>query len=183
MAQQDSDNRYAPPKADIDDAVLERPAAARRTDRGIRFLALLLVAGGAVGIAVAIFLVVQAWHQSWITVSFAVALSGMFLWTAFFGMRLWRHETRGIKWARILFALQIPVLSIAGVTYQYYTGLALNVGLRDLVPHVNSNFGASASLQWQPNSAPRIVGVNVIAIIAFVYLLRYKPSLPKREVL
>src|SRR5215831_13682751 len=91
---------------------------------GARFVAFLLIAGGALGIVAAVFLtaaVVQQ-HQPFRAVT-ALASAAVFGWGALKGIELWRGRPQGYRWAQILFALQVPAFSVAGFSYEFSTGI------------------------------------------------------------
>ena len=101
--------------------------AANTTSSGSRFLALVLMVGGVLGIGVACVFALRFLRVHWIYGLLVAAFLWLFVWSALTGYRLWRNEARGWKWALILFAMQIPVLTVPGLSYEYYTGIALRL--------------------------------------------------------
>src|SRR5215510_7312448 len=101
-------NRYSPPTAPLpeQERSLDTPARAI----GVRFLATLLMLGGVCGIALTMYLGLSSLgQQQWISVILVLAFLALFAWSTLAGFRLWRGDPRGVKWSKILFAMQIPV--------------------------------------------------------------------------
>jgi hypothetical protein len=138
---------------------------------GDRTLALLLMVGGVLGVGISIFTAGQFLRMHWI---YGVLIAGVlfvFVWSALTGYRLWRGEVRGWKWATILFALQIPILTVPGFSYEYYTGIALQI----MGGHVDKTFtlslGSNANLYLDTRIVDLRYGVNLFAIGATIFLL------------
>jgi hypothetical protein len=91
------------------------------------------------------------------------------------GVRLWRGREGALTWARVLYALQIPILTINGAEYEYFTGFSTPL----LHGHGGTNFtlsfGASMSLAFNPNasSTSYVVGANLVAVVALFVLFLY----------
>jgi hypothetical protein len=92
-----------------------------------RLLAALLVVGGVLGVGLAFWMGYRFVQVHWVYILLVAAFLALFVWCVMAGVRLWRGEAKGWKWATILFALQIPVLTVPGLTYEFYTGLALTL--------------------------------------------------------
>jgi hypothetical protein len=143
---------------------------------GERTLALLLMVGGVLGVGISIFTAPQFLRMHWI---YGVLIAGalfVFVWSALTGYRLWRGEVRGWKWAAILFALQIPILTVPGFSYEYYTGVALQI----MGGHVDKTFtfslGSNANLYLDTRIVDLRYGVNLFAIGATIFLLLRRPN-------
>ena len=143
---------------------------------GERTLALLLMVGGVLGVGISMFTAGQFLRMHWI---YGVLIAGalfVFVWSALTGYRLWRGEVRGWKWATILFALQIPILTVPGFSYEYYTGIALQI----MGGHVDKTFtlslGANANLYLDTRIVDLRYGVNIFAIGATIFLLLRRPN-------
>jgi hypothetical protein len=150
---------------------------------GERTLALLLMVGGVLGVGISIFTAPPFLRMHWI---YGVLIAGalfVFVWSALTGYRLWRGQVRGWKWATILFALQIPILTVPGFSYEYYTGIALQI----MGGHVDKTFtlslGSNANLYLDTRIVDLRYGVNVFAIGATIFLLLRRPiySLHRRR--
>jgi hypothetical protein len=89
---------------------------------------------------------------------------------------LWRGEPKGWKASTILFALQVPILTIPGLGYEFYTGIALKIVAGDVAHMFGFNLGASIDLNVGSDVTGFILGVNVVAIAAVIYLLRNRPG-------
>src|SRR5262245_38644726 len=118
-------------------------------------------------------------QQHWIFVLLAVLFLGVFAWSALTGFRLWRGDARGKKWAKILYAAQIPILTVPGFNYEYYTGLSLAILGGQAEKNFSFGLGASLSLYLDTRITGLYYGVNLFAVAALVYLLyrlRTSPS-------
>lgn len=147
-------------------------------DKGSKFLALLLTLGGVLGMGLSVYLGYTFVQRHWVYVVLAVAFLSLFVWTTLTGIRLWRNDSRGWKWGKILFAAQIPVLTVPGFSYEYYSGIAIKV----LGGRVDSNYsmelGANANLYLDTRITDLVYGINLFAIGALIYLMaKSKPDI------
>lgn len=138
---------------------------------GVRFLALLLIAGGILGIGLGLYMGYTFVQQHWVYLLLVVGFVVLFSWTTLTGLRLWRNEERGWRWAKILYAAQIPVLTVPGFSYEYYTGIAIKLMGGQADNFLNLGLGASANLYLDTRITGLIYGVNVFAVLALVYLV------------
>lgn len=145
-----------------------------------RFLAIVLMAGGALGACLFVFLGGRFLYQlnpsvlgrQWVYAVPLALLLWLFVWSVIVGVRFWRRESRGWKWATILFAMQIPILTVPGLSYTYYTGLAIAlVGGRVAKPF-SLEFGSQASVWLDPRINDLVYAINLFALAAAVYLFR-----------
>jgi len=146
-----------------------------RSSKSAKALAVLLVLGGVVGIGVALLAGYQLAQAHWAYGLLMALLVALFAWSAVTGVRLWRGDPRGWKWAVILFAAQIPVLTIPGFTYEYFTGLAVKVLGGDVDGALTFGIGAGANV-FVGGAAPGLAyGVNLVAVAALAWLLWRRP--------
>ena len=151
-----------------------------KVDYGVRSLAFILEVGGLLGIFIAIYLGYTLAQQQWVLVVIAVVFLGVFAWTLLTGTRLWRGDPRGKKWAKILYAAQIPILTVPGFTYEYYTGLLIGVVGGRVQSNLKLEFGAGLTLYFATRISDLVYGINLFAVAAFVYLvirLRANPAM------
>jgi hypothetical protein len=141
---------------------------------GVKLISLLLTIGGAVGIGVSLWAFSHAasLKEAVLTVVFA----GIFGWATWTGVELWRNKPRAYKWALILLVFQIPNIAIPAFAYQFYTGLSLLVSFS---PPANVNFefhlASLIAFQASPDMQDLVVGINVVAIAALIWLLHVFP--------
>lgn len=135
-----------------------------------RFLAFLLAVGGVAGIAIFILLATQSQTQVALLIFLSLFVL-LFAWTALKGVDLWRGKPSGYKWGKILFAAQIPSITIPGFNYEFYTGLNLAVLFGQTDKNYSVNIGSSAALYASPEVVGTIFGVNLLATAALAYLL------------
>lgn len=145
--------------------------ALRSHDFAERFLAICLMAGGVLGSVFVLIASRNLIRQHWVYgVIFALFVL-VFVWSTITGLRLWRGKAAGWKWATILFAAQIPVFTVPGMTYEYYTG----VSFKFMGGHVTQNLafalGSQATLYLDTRITSLAYGVNLFACLAAIYLL------------
>lgn len=136
---------------------------------GVRILAVMLIAGGVIGIGLSVWMAVLGRQQPVFAV-FAVVFAAIFAFATWQGVKLWQGTPGGYKWAKVLFAAQIPSLSLGGLTYGFYTLLAANVRIGTDVKAFDFGLGSALNVLYSPEAQPTYVGVNVIALAAFLYL-------------
>ena len=139
-------------------------------DRGAKFLALLLAVGGVLGVAITVYMAYTFLQQHWVYIVLVAAFAALFVWTALTGVRLWRNEARGWKWAKILFAAQIPVLTVPGLSYEYYAGIAIKIIGGEVDSYFNVGLGANANFYLGTSITGLVYGVNIFALLALLYL-------------
>lgn len=151
-------------------------------DAGDRFLAVILMVGGVLGIGISIYMAAQFITVHWIYGVLVAGFLVLFAWSTLAGFRLWRRERRGWKWATIVFGLQIPVFTFPGIDYEFYTGLAAKI----MGGHVDKTFafelGSSANFYLSTEVTNVVYGINVFALIAFIYLFTRRANYPAAAV-
>ena len=139
-------------------------------DRGVRFLALLLVVGGLVGIGTSVFMGYGFLPQHWVYGVIVAAFLVLFVWSLIVGVRLWRGDPRGIKWSKILFSCQVPILTVPGFSYEYFTGVSIKIVGGEVDSNVALNLGAGAEFFLDTRITSLVFGINIFAVLALVYL-------------
>lgn len=147
-----------------------------------RFLAILQIIGGLVGVwaAISSSLVVRAAPGSGVhaAVTFAsLLLASVFLVAVVAGVLLWRETRSGMMLSCLVHVLQVPILLSAPIRYECQVGLAVPVrvifghdGFRDLMlgPFLGSGaqfgVGGEGAGEWA-------VGVNLLAVLALIVLV------------
>lgn len=146
-------------------------------DIGSKFLAFLLTAGGFLGIGISVYLGYTFVQQHWIYIVLVAVFAALFVWTTLTGIRLWRNDPRGWKWGKILFAAQIPVLTVPGFSYEYYSGIAIKILGGQTDSHFEIGIGANANFYLDTRITDFMYGINIFALLAFIYLLvKSRPS-------
>jgi len=112
----------------------------------------------------------------------------LFVFALVTAVRLWQGTAFGRKWAPILFASQIPVLSLPGLRYEWYTGapfkfiIAPGPGLFAKFYFTFPNrVGAGFAFNIGAGITQYIIGVNLVAVLALVLLLRAYRAFRLRE--
>jgi hypothetical protein len=143
-----------------------RQVIAARANRAVRVFASLLMVGGLIGIGSSAVLAYRVAPLRPLIAVDAAAFIALFAWTSVVGLRLWRGDPRGTKWAIALYALQIPSLEVHGLKYDYFTGVAILVLHNPGGSPVALDFGADMALMFDGDSGGFVLGMNVIAIAA-----------------
>ena len=144
----------------------------------MRIVALLLILGGALGVGLTIWLDVNLLMSAQIRiVSSATAIAGVFIlifgWCVWTGVDLWRGRRQALKFAMILFAIQIPVIIVPGFSYRLYTGLMLQIAvLQGGEFHGGFQFGSAFNFYISPDVQGVSIGVNLGALFVLIYLIR-----------
>lgn len=144
-----------------------------------RGLALALVVGGLVGVAMLLGVVfgdrptLAGTPVLWLWVVGWVAL---FAWAAFAGVRLWQGAAYGLRWAPLLFACQVPVVALPWVKYQWFTGANIAVVIDVASPstplRMAFEVGANGQFFLRLGSGDIAIGANLFALAAVLLLLR-----------
>jgi len=140
--------------------------------KSARLLAIMLVVGGVLGVGIAFWMGYQFVRVHWVYLVLVVAFLLLFIWCVSAGIRLWRGDPKGWKWATILFAMQVPVVTVPGLSYEFYTGLALKIVGGDVDSNIGFNLGANANFYLSTDVKGLVYGVNLVALAAVIYLLR-----------
>ena len=137
---------------------------------GVKLISLLLSVGGAVGVGVSLWALSRAASAK--EAVLALLFACIFGWATWIGVELWRNQPRAYKWALILLVFQIPNITIPAFAYQFYTGMSFFVSFS---PPANVGFefhlASLIAFQASPDVQDVIVGINVVAIAALIWLL------------
>jgi hypothetical protein len=149
---------------------------------GMKFVSLLLIIGGIVGIGVAVWIDVELMTNGQIKLfSPSTAIGGAFIvlfgWAVWTGRDLWRGRRQAITFATILFALQIPAFQIPGFSYEFHTAFTFVVSILS-GPRFNLNFNLGSSFTFfiSPQIQDVNIGVNLAALFVLIYLMRIRRS-------
>jgi len=142
-----------------------------RSSIGVRIAALMLIVGGVIGIGIGIYMGYQFLQQHWIYLVLAAAFLVVFVWSVITGIRLWKNDDRGWKWSKILFAAQIPIVTLPGCSYEYFTGAAFKVVSGNHEENFKLSLGATITAYLDTRITDVVLGVNIIAVVVLFYLL------------
>jgi len=144
-----------------------------KTKYGARVIGVFLLAGGLLGLVGSLLAVYQSARQHQLLAEISGILStGLFAWCIPAGAALWRPTPNGFKWAKFLFAIQVPVFSIARISYEFSTFFSFRVMIGNTTHHIGGNIGSSSNLNLLPQPAGFLFGINIIAVVVFLYLIR-----------
>ena len=143
-----------------------------------RFLSLLLMIGGAAGVAVTLVVWVQAALASFLAFGFVIVFS----LTVWVGIGLWRGRPRYYLWAQIIFALQVPIVTCSAFKYLFFTAMMMEFSY-EIAPgnklNIEWQLGSNLSFAIARETPDFVIGVNLIAVAALAYLL----FLPRKSML
>jgi hypothetical protein len=143
------------------------------TEYGARIIAVLLVLGGLLGILSLVMMHVHLTQQHQILPVISSVISvALFAWGIVTGVALWQSTPRGFKWAKILFALQVPVFHVARLTYEFSTCISFRVMIGSTNRHIGGDIGSSLNFDVSPQSLGFMFGINIVAVLALLYLIR-----------
>ncbi|MDF2434935.1 MAG: hypothetical protein JWP44_4566, partial [Mucilaginibacter sp.] len=162
-------NPYSPPKAPVmDPTTAERrsqPVTESRPTEVERVLAVLLMLGGIFGIGVSLYMAALLFRRQWVYSLIAGPLVLLFAWSMLTGFRLWRGRISGRTWATILFAMQIPILTFPGFSYEYYTGFSVKIIGGHVDKPVSISVGSNGNLQvLDPRVTDSAYGLNLFGL-------------------
>jgi len=146
---------------------------------GVRVVSLLLIAGGIVGLVTVIWSEISLLQQTGFRPSSMAAFFGagavLFGFSTWTGVDLWRGKPSALRRAKVLFAAQIPYISLPGFVCQFFTGFMFTIFFNSASA---SRFGLAfrfgSYLRFWISSAIEnlVLGVNVVAVIVLIYLIR-----------
>lgn len=141
-----------------------------------RFFAALLSVGGLLGVAIGVTVGFQVVSRNLLGIVPMGLLVALFAWATFTGFRLWQGTPYGRRWAPILFASQIPVLALPGMSYEWFTGLQfapiLRFGAEPAYLHFAINVGGGGNIYLGTGVVESGLGVNLFALVALLMLRR-----------
>jgi hypothetical protein len=144
----------------------------------MRIVALLLILGGALGVGLTIWLDVNLLNSSQLSIlSAAMAIAGVFIclfgWCVWTGIDLWRGRRKALKFAMILFAMQVPVITVPGFSYYLHTGFQLRLAmLTGGEFDAGFKLGSGFNLYISSDVQGLAIGVNLVALFVLIYLIR-----------
>jgi hypothetical protein len=140
---------------------------------GTRLISLLLIAGGILGAMSAVFLIQGSVQHDQPYGPIVPAISiVVFCWSIFQGIQLWRGKPSGYKWAKILFAMQIPGFCVSRLTYEFSTGISARIMFGNSIRRFGADIGSSLNSLISPEPLGWMLGINLVAVAALAYLLK-----------
>ena len=143
------------------------------TKYGARIIAFFLLAGGLLGLIGSLLAVYHCAQQQRVLAGMSGILSAvLFGWCILTGAALWRTTPTGFKWAKLLFAMQVPVFSVARLSYEFSTFFSFRVMIGNTTHHIGGDIGSSSNLNLLTQSLGFLFGINIVAVLIFLYLIR-----------
>jgi hypothetical protein len=143
-----------------------------RVRYGARFISFVLIAGGILGILASVQMTVHFAHERHLSrMAVAVISIPVFAWCMWKAVDLWQGKASGYRWAKLLFLLQIPAVCVSRLTYEFSTGLSARVIFGQSTHRFGANIGSSLNLLISPEPLGWMLGINVVALFAVIYLV------------
>lgn len=138
-----------------------------------RIIAFFLLAGGVLGLLGSFSAVYHSAQRHQVLAGMSGVLStALFAWCIPTGAALSRATPNGFKWAKLLFAIQVPVFCIARFSYEFSTLFSFRVMIGNTARHIGGDIGSSSNLNVLPHSFGFLFGINVAAVLILSYLIR-----------
>ena len=97
-------------------------------------------------------------------VFFALIGLGLFGWTIWKGVDLWRGLTEGYRWGKILFAAQIVKIDTPRFSYEFFTGLRLNWMFGQVKKRFSFDLGYLAEIYFAAGNRISRSGLTVLRL-------------------
>lgn len=146
----------------------------------IRAIAIVEMIGGIVGVATFFFLGIKVFSNILIAsiLSFFIAL---YILSFLAGLWLWKFSRRGIILSVIMQLLQIPIISFSSLYYKFFSGLNVSLGFFQSKLSFYFNLGSSWELNIPNTDEPSGFGLNIVAIIFLICLLKFKKAISSSQ--
>jgi hypothetical protein len=105
-----------------------------------------------------------------------------FAFTVFAGYRLFKQHPNGLKLARTVFALQVFSIYITGLSYFFCTGACLMIYLGSFGFDIHFDIATSMRLSVHDSFGGLNIGVNVLAVAAYIFLGKLPKPAQEEEV-
>lgn len=143
----------------------------------VRILALLLLAGGVVGMLFMLIALPGMLGRGIGALLFSMLFALPNAWAAWVGLELFRGTAVGWRLGPLCYALQVPVLITPPLVYLWFTGItfAVHAGrdpTGELIMNAAPGIGANLQVALGGGGSAFSVGANLFALFAFVVLLR-----------
>lgn len=142
----------------------------------VKLIALLLMVGGLAGATLGWAAELHILRQGNIGVT---VLYGLFVllfgWSAWTGFELWKGKPQAVKMAQLILAAQIPNFTIPGFSFDgFYTGLRVYFMMSERPPNLRFGFNLQSAIHFavSPEIDYWLIGINLLALVAFVHLMR-----------
>ena len=146
---------------------------------GARLIAAMLMVGALTGFGLGIPMFRSAFKRRVknslpLLASYGVMWFGLFAWTFYVGIELWKEMATGYRWATILYAAQIFKITLPGLSYEFFTGARFQWMLTQGETPSSFEVGSAAEIYLSPQISHKEVGVNIVALAVVLYLLWLK---------
>jgi len=139
----------------------------------LKGIGILEITGGVTGIGLILWLMLQGMETNTYVFLILLFAIGFYIYSIFAGIRLFKRKEMGVFHSRVLQFLQIPGISLLGITYILTSGGYLFVGYNSTEGNIKFDFGLIAS-KFQINilntDQGSFVYLNIMAIIVLVLL-------------
>ncbi len=146
---------------------------------GTRVIGVLQIGGGFLGLTTTLELLVTREH-SLATAIVTLVIMGVFVFGILAGLALLERRRFGIRGSQMFQLIQIPILASSLLVYRLSAGLLIGVGIggRETQLAFVSRLGTDWEL-YVGADRPWLVGINLAAVAALVFLWRVEHTLVK----
>ncbi len=139
----------------------------------LKGIGILEIIGGVTGIGLILWLMLQGMETNTYVFLILLFAIGFYIYSIFAGIQIFKHKENGVLHSRILQYLQIPGISIGGITYILTSGGYFFTGYNSTEGNIKFDFSLIAS-KFQINilnsDQGSFIYINVMAIIVLVLL-------------
>lgn len=139
----------------------------------LKGIGILEITGGITGIGLILWLMLQGMETNTYVFLILLFAIGFYIYSIFAGLQLFKHKENGAFHSRILQYLQIPGISLGGMTYILTSGGYLFVGYNITEGNIKFDFGLIAS-KFQINilnsDEGSFIYLNILAVIVLILL-------------
>ncbi|ALJ00031.1 hypothetical protein [Rufibacter tibetensis] len=161
----------------------QNPSSALQKDSPLLLLmAIYQIAGGVLGLGLFLKMIPQLQNPSpstWVGIGIAALL---YSFSIFCGFSLLQRKRKGYTFSLVNQVLQVIGFGVAGLAYNYVSGIKIGVGIDFLLSWVfKFRFSLSSfSFSFGTNTGASFVTVNVLALFLIYFLERVREEASKK---
>lgn len=146
--------------------------------KGIKIIGVYETLGGLVGVGILLWVGLQGFFDSRLGSILIVLFAFlMYILSIISGYLILKGRYFGLLLSRFIQVIQIPIFSIGGLSYLFVSGILLSVHLSsngsNMAAGSNVLLGSKFNITFPPQpDSTTIIGINIIALIAFLYLFK-----------
>ncbi|MCK4257382.1 MAG: hypothetical protein KAX49_00295 [Halanaerobiales bacterium] len=151
-----------------------------------RIIAFHEMLGGVLGVLLFIFFVpFRSFFLGPVILIINIIMLSLYVLSFCAGFLMWKGKKSGILLSLIIQVFQIPQFIINGYTYLFICGSMLSINIEYFTSHYGFNFnvhlGSLYHINLMSGQTSLLLGINVIALVIFMYLLKQRKALSKHQ--